>query len=92
MHGTFVQGHYQTRHDAHFWRHVLSDCAVTLSLSRGLLAGAYSQWCGGPHAASCCWRILAPTADCNENSRQRCWHLVTELGKLFIKENQHERS
>jgi hypothetical protein len=27
-----------------------------------------------------------------ENSRQRCWHLVTELGKLFIKEDQHERS
>jgi hypothetical protein len=53
MHGTFVQGHYQTRHDAHFWRHVLSDCAVTLSLWRGLLAGAYSQWCGGSHAASC---------------------------------------
>jgi hypothetical protein len=60
MHGTFVQGHYRTRHDAHFWRHVLSDCA--LSLSRGLLAGAYSQWRGRSHAAACCWRIVRELA------------------------------
>ena len=33
MHGAFVQGHYQTRHDAHFWRHVPGNCAVTLSLA-----------------------------------------------------------